>query len=363
MLKRLIALLMVLSVGVTMFAQQRAAHISFKGESHNFGVIKEGDGPVNHTFHFTNTGSVPLIIREVKASCGCTSPVWSKEPILPGKDGFVKATFNPKGRRDNFNKSITVKTNSDNAVKVLRITGKIIPREQTLEEKYPRSVGAIRFKSMHLPFGRMDFGSDKVDTLYMHNSGTEVAKLSFDKTPEHIKISFVPIELKPGEEGKVIVHYDTKIKNDWDFIIDRLRLMVNGQSVKNNTITVTASIIENTSGWSQEDFANAAVVQFDATKHDFGTIEKGAKVVHEYTFTNKGKSDLVIRKVKASCGCTAVQPKKTVIKPGESSFIKTIYTGSGTGKQNKSITVITNDPKKSRVILRVAATVEPKSEK
>jgi len=74
--------------------------------------------------------------------------------------------------------------------------------------------------------------------------------------------------------------------------------------------------------------------------------------------TNSGKSDLHIRKVKASCGCTAVQPEKNVIAPGESVNIKTVFNSAGkTGNQNKTVTIITNDPKKSKLILWVKGEV------
>ena len=74
--------------------------------------------------------------------------------------------------------------------------------------------------------------------------------------------------------------------------------------------------------------------------------------------TNSGKSDLEIRKVKASCGCTAVQPEKRIITPGESVNIKTVFNSAGkVGNQNKTVTIITNDPKKSKMILWVKGEV------
>ena len=74
--------------------------------------------------------------------------------------------------------------------------------------------------------------------------------------------------------------------------------------------------------------------------------------------TNEGKSDLVIRKVSASCGCTAVQPDKQVIAPRESVNIKTVFNSAGkVGNQNKTVTIITNDPKKSKMILWVKGEV------
>src|SRR6266542_1757921 len=108
-----LALTFVLVFGISVSAQQRTASISFKEESFDFGKIKEADGPVNHVFVFTNTGSVPLIIQNVQPSCGCTTPDWTKQPVMPGTKGFIKATFDPSGRPGTFEKSVTVYSNAD----------------------------------------------------------------------------------------------------------------------------------------------------------------------------------------------------------------------------------------------------------
>lgn len=73
---------------------------------------------------------------------------------------------------------------------------------------------------------------------------------------------------------------------------------------------------------------------------------------HAFKLTNNGKSNLYIRKVSASCGCTAAQPEKTVVAAGESTLIKATFNAAGReGNQKKAITVITSDPKRSKTIL------------
>ena len=75
------------TVPMMVSAQQKAASISFKETVHDFGDIKEADGNVIHKFEFTNTGSEPLIVQNVTPSCGCTTPTWTKEPVMPGEKG------------------------------------------------------------------------------------------------------------------------------------------------------------------------------------------------------------------------------------------------------------------------------------
>ena len=79
---------------------------------------------------------------------------------------------------------------------------------------------------------------------------------------------------------------------------------------------------------------------------------------YSFEFTNTGKSDLIIRKTKASCGCTASNPEKTLLKPGETSNINISFNSTGrTGSQHKNVTVITNDPVNFNTVLNIEGEV------
>ncbi|MEK6780212.1 MAG: DUF1573 domain-containing protein [Bacteroidota bacterium] len=91
--------------------------------NHDFGKIKQGT-PVTHEFTFTNKGKVPLVITNVAPSCGCTTPDWTRDPIAPGGQGFIKATFNAAAPGA-FNKSVTVTTNIEAGFVQLFIKGEV----------------------------------------------------------------------------------------------------------------------------------------------------------------------------------------------------------------------------------------------
>ncbi len=105
-------------------ANPNAADFKFEREVHDFGNIKEGV-QAEYTFKFTNTGKEPLVITNVQASCGCTTPKWTKEPVKPGESGQVTAIYNSKGRPGTFNKAITITSNAKTAQKVLFIKGNV----------------------------------------------------------------------------------------------------------------------------------------------------------------------------------------------------------------------------------------------
>ncbi len=99
--------------------------IEFYEESHNFGEIKEGE-KVKHTFRFKNTGSNPLKVENVKASCGCTTPDWTKEEVAPGGEGMIEVEFNSQGRAGVARKTVTVTTNTEPRNKILSFTGEVV---------------------------------------------------------------------------------------------------------------------------------------------------------------------------------------------------------------------------------------------
>jgi hypothetical protein len=100
------------------------AVFGWESATHDFGKIKQGV-PVTHEFTFTNSGKTPLVITNVQASCGCTTPAWSKEPIAPGGQGFIKATYNAASM-GGFNKTVTVMANVEGGFKQLSIKGEVV---------------------------------------------------------------------------------------------------------------------------------------------------------------------------------------------------------------------------------------------
>ena len=97
----------------------------FNEETWDFGSIPQGI-PTSHVFSYENSGKTPLIISQATASCGCTTPEWTKEPVLPTKTGTVKVTYNA-AKEGTFTKTVTILSNSGNA-KYLTIKGNVLPK-------------------------------------------------------------------------------------------------------------------------------------------------------------------------------------------------------------------------------------------
>jgi hypothetical protein len=114
----------------SLVAMSQKPVINFEEKTHDFGKILEKDGKVTFVFNFTNKGNAPLVISRVQASCGCTTPTWTKEPIEAGKKGEIAVTYNTSGRPGVFTKNITVYSNDALEQIVLIIKGEVIPLQK-----------------------------------------------------------------------------------------------------------------------------------------------------------------------------------------------------------------------------------------
>jgi hypothetical protein len=124
----LFAFVLILLTANIASAQEKAAVISVVDNAvFDFGDIKEADGPATHVFKIKNDGEIALVVTKVVASCGCTTPSWTKEPIAPGKTGEVKVTYDPTKRPGPFTKAISVYSNGKEGSYILTIKGKVIP--------------------------------------------------------------------------------------------------------------------------------------------------------------------------------------------------------------------------------------------
>jgi hypothetical protein len=140
-----------------------------------------------------------------------------------------------------------------------------------------------------------------------------------------------------------------------------VKIKVNGVSQNNVYFVTSANLVEDFSSLTRDELDNAPVFKIENKTYDLGKIKGSTQNEVEFKFTNAGKRDLMIRHVRATCGCTALQQGTlgAGIKPGESSSIKaTFSSGTYSGKVTKAIYVYTNDPKNSEVVLMLSADVE-----
>ncbi len=359
-MKRISTFLMVFSMVSIAFLAfgQAQPKIVFDKLEHNFGTFAESQGIQTTTFEFTNQGTSPLVLNSVNASCGCTTPEWTREPVAPGAKGLIKVSYNPANRPGAFTKTVSVQSNAENPMVVLTISGNVEERQKTLAELYPREIGGLRAQQNHISFPVIKDNEVKTETLELVNDGDKPIAVGFKNVPSHIKATIEPTTIPSKGKGLMTVVYDAKAANTYGFVSHRIYLTLDGSSDYKYSIGVSATIEEDFSALSPADLSNAPVATFNTLSTDFGDIEQGIKKEFTFELTNKGKSSLIIRNVRSSCGCTAVSPSKNVIAPGEMAPVKIVFDSTGKkGRQSKTVTVITNDPKNSTATLLISSNV------
>lgn len=346
-------------VSAALFGQPQ---IQVSSTEHDFGVFKEEAGRQTYNFEVTNKGNAPLVIQNIVPSCGCTEPVWTKSPIPPNGKGVITAIYDPTNRPGAFNKTLTVQSNGKPEVMVLVIKGEVTPRERTVDEIYTWPVGKIRFESNHLAFTTIKKNEKKIRVMPLINTSDEPVKIEFEGLPEHLQLKSNPETLRPGQKGIVEGTFDANKNPGWGQVSNMVRVKLNGAVQESGYYYVSANLVEDFSGLSKEELLNAPVFKLTASTVDIGKMEQATARDIEFSFTNSGKRDLVIRNIRSTCGCTAVQQGgNSTIKPGESSSIKATFNSGGyNGKVTKAIYVYTNDPKNSEVVLMLTADVLPK---
>lgn len=336
------------------------ATIKFTTKTHDFGTIQEKDGNVTAKFEFTNEGDSPLLITRATATCGCTTPEHPKKPLRPGEKGEITVTYHAKGRPGTFDKSIYVYSNDTKNEKVLlTITGNVVSSTGVRETFTEELGGGLRIKTSSLNFFDVYPGrSNRTRTLAVYNEGDAPMSLTFRRVPKHVRIECEPEVIEPKQQGRVLITFETEKVKDWGTHTDVIDIYVKGQEtrMKNNHITLLADIWEDFSKLTKEQRQNAPEIEVSNTIIDF---EKGNSArTKELTIRNTGKEKLQIRKVQNDDE-EAFQTSldKTSLKPGETAKLRIKFDPAKTKKRsiNQHLTIISNDPSNSRVIVNIQA--------
>ncbi|MGK7396443.1 MAG: DUF1573 domain-containing protein [Candidatus Cyclobacteriaceae bacterium M3_2C_046] len=152
--------------------------LEIKELNYDFGQIQEGN-IASHDFIIKNNGDQPLIINSVKASCGCTTPYWTKEPILPGMTGVVSAAYNSKNRPGMFKKSISIFSNAVKPVQTVYIQGVVVksaPVVNYTEEEMALSAQLIT--DQQIKAGKIELGQKIPLQLKVKNIGENPLSIS-----------------------------------------------------------------------------------------------------------------------------------------------------------------------------------------
>ena len=328
-----------------------AAIISFKDTSFDFGNIKEEVGEAKCVFTFTNKGTTPLLIYKALASCGCTNPEFSKEPIAPGATSTIHVTYETADRPGAFHKTITLYTNDPEAPNVvLIISGSVIPSGNIPENNYPRNLQGLRLNRTNVPMLETKIGGIKTEIIEMLNSTEKPLNVRFHRVPKHMRVYASNTVLKPGQTGLITLKYFAAAAKDYGKREDFFYVYANEKDKENpnNMIYVSATLTEDFSNLTASQLENAPIGEFSESRINFGKMTKGTVKTSFITVTNKGKSSLILRKIATEYDGIGFTPTARIVAPGKTARIKVSFNaGRFNGSVVQRVTVYTNDPKSS----------------
>ena len=326
---------------------QVAKPLQFREEIFDFGMVNEQAGPVIHEFSFVNNSSRPIKIINVQASCGCTTPDWSKEPVAPGKSGFIQASFNPLGRPGYFNKSLTITTDFDPNPLTLQIKGQVAVEGEGDKIQFQASNGNLKLKSGSFNMGKV-FIKDEftVRDFQVLNGGTKPLTFSGNFVgPAYIKIDIQPKALQPGEKGNIKVSYNGKMKGKYGFQADNVEIFTDDDLNSTKSFSVYATLEDEFPQLSAEELAKAPQLRVQVSTIDFGKLKPNTASVRQVQFYNTGKKELDIKSLQGNCTCVTASIEKESIKPGESTSITvSLNPQDRKGSLQKALTIYSNDP-------------------
>lgn len=347
---------MVLMSGAIAWA--KGPEVKFLEEIHDFGAFDENDGVVSCKFTYVNTGDEPLVVVASRATCGCTSSKYTKDPVEPGDSGYVEVTYNPTGRPGRFSKKVYVDFNTERPRQTLLIKGVVIGAGNTLRGRYPIDAGDIRLRSNNVLLGEVSNGKSKTAFVEVYNATADTLNPVWSRMPRGISVNTTTPAIGPGEQGTYTVYFVPQ-KDMYGIYTDSLMLVASpgDNPVK---IDVIAIVDEDFSKLTPGQRRQAPFIEVENTTLEFGKLDRnGGPVTRSFTFTNTGDSPMLVRRVYTTDPGITVTTTATKVKKGKKATVQVTVDPMSVPTEilNGRISIIVNDPVNPTTIVRAVGEV------
>ncbi len=316
--------------------------------------------PVTITYHFTNSGSKPLVISNVTTSCGCTTADWTKKPIPAGGKGTVTAVFDTEAI-GTFYKEVGVYCNASSTPIYLEFRGEVTADARNYSFTHPFGFDAIRLNQEEIEFNDVNKGEKPEFEILVANTSSKPYIPVLMHLPPYLSAKAYPEILGRQKSGKIVVTLDSdKLPK---LGITRTSIYLSrfmGDKVGlENEIPVSVALLPDFSHVSAFERSNPPVLEVSSKKLEFLDLKPKQKKSQTVIITNRGKSNLEIQDMQVFSMALAVKLKKRVLAPGESTKMKVTVLAKNLGRTKGAprILMITNDPSHPMITVRVKASV------
>src|SRR5574344_1511612 len=304
-------------------AQTKSNALVFDKTIHDFGKLKDGDPPVTCLFKFTNKSTKPIVIYNVISSCGCTTPSWTKKPVI------------------------------------LRIRGIVYPKGKSLKESYPVAIGPLGVQDNGgYDLGQIEQGRSKSATGTIANTSNKKVSVVFANKTPGLLINVTPNPIPPRSIGILNYTINTAKKTYWGNTAYTAELICNGSKAKKK-IAVNCIIIDNFSNYSTAQTKNAPLVLEEHSSDELGSISRGSLINSNFEMQNIGYSTLIIRKAEVSEKAVKLTFPKNIKPGGKFNVNAKINTaGMSSGEKVFTILLITNSPDRPLVNMFITCNIK-----
>lgn len=352
-MKKSIAAWMMLICSFNLYAD---SDIKWLSKVYDFGAFDEDTKEKIAEFKFVNTTDQPVAIVSATASCGCTVPKYDESNVSPGDTAVIKVIYDPSGRPGRFNKHVYVRTSASPERHKLMIKGTVIGSAETINGRYPASIGPLKFRTGAAMIGRVLDGRVKMHYVDGYNQSSDTITPEILSVPDFLNVTVQPESIPPGDLMNLEFKFNGDVNGRWGLVSDSIAIApVSGGEIY--YFPITAIVEEDFTKLTQEQRENAPVASYSSDRVVLPPVEINGDtpVKAEFMITNNGKSDLLIRRVYSEDEGVKIVSQPQKIKKGKSGTIKLSFNPKAQpiGMINARVTVITNDPDNSMQVIRV----------
>lgn len=349
---------------IAIVAAAASLHAVAEGEirwistTHDFGAFDEDTKKKTAYFRFVNNGDEPVSVVGATATCGCTVPKYSDTPTEPGDTAVIEVSYDPSGRPGRFSKQVYVRTSASPERIKLTLQGTVIGSPQTINGRYPVSIGPLKLTAGAAMMGRVHPGHTKMHYVDGYNMSNDTLSPVIVSKPAYIDVRTVPEKVGPGEMVTLNFEFLKDAPEMWGVLTDSVMIATTPGEAPAAYPVVTV-VEEDFSTLTPKERADAPVVCLDKEKLilDPIPVNSTTPVTAIVKATNAGKRPLIIRRAYSEDRGVSVETGQKEVKGGKSAEVKVTFDPSvqPDGIINARLTLITNDPVTPTRPIRIVA--------
>ncbi len=312
--------------------------------------------PKTVTFSFKNKGSQPFEIQKVIPSCGCTTAEWTKGSIAPGESGLITAVYDAR-ILGTFYKELAVYATCSPEPVYLSMEGRVVTEMLDYTGDYLIDMGSLRLNTNYIEFDNVNRGDHPVAEFQIVNTERTPYRPELMHLPAYLSVQSFPEVIAGGRSGRIRLTLDSEKLGLLG--LNQTRIFLSrypGDKVsETNEILVSAVLLPDFSGLTEEQLAKAPKVVFSCEELDFGDLNGKSKMTKMLTITNEGQEPLDIRSVQVFNQAISVSLDKRTVQPGKTATMKVTVSAKylKKAKNRPRVLLITNDPQQAKSVINV----------